>query len=197
MKKAPGAKRCAWCNEKNARYVAYHDEEWGRPVHDDGRLYELLILEAFQAGLSWECVLNKRENFRRALDGFDPVRVATYGEEKIAALLADTGIIRNKRKITATIENSRVFLAIAAEYGSFDRYIWSFTEGQTVYEPYTLRTTSPLSDRVSQDLVRRGMRFVGSTVVYSYLQAVGIISGHACDCFCYVPPPKTDGTARE
>lgn len=180
-------RRCAWCNEKNARYVAYHDEEWGRPVHDDGRLFELLLLESFQAGLSWECILNKRENFRRAFDGFDPVRIAAYGEEKVAALLADAGIVRNRRKIAAAIENARVFLAIAAKEGSFDRYLWSFTEGRTVHEAYTLRTTSPLSDRISKDLVRRGMRFVGSTVVYSYLQAVGVISGHARECYLFEP----------
>ena len=186
-------KRCAWCNEKNARYVAYHDEEWGRPQHDDGHLFALLVLESFQAGLSWECVLNKRENFCRAFDGFDPVRVAAYDGAKIAALMADAGIIRNRRKITASIGNARVFLAIVAEYGSFDRYIWSFTEGRVIFEPYTERTTSPLSDRVSQDLIRRGMRFVGSTVVYSYLQAIGVIRGHARECFLFDVFAETQG----
>lgn len=175
-------KRCAWVNLNNPLYVRYHDEEWGVPLHDDGALYELLILESFQAGLSWECVLNKREAFRRAFDGFDAQTVAAYGEEKIDALMQDAGIIRNRRKIAAAVANSRVFLEIQAEFGSFDRYLQGFTDGKTYYEEYALRTTSPLSDALSADLKRRGMTFVGSTITYSYLQAVGILNGHGKEC---------------
>ncbi|MBQ8345137.1 MAG: DNA-3-methyladenine glycosylase I [Clostridia bacterium] len=175
-------RRCAWVNLNNPLYVRYHDEEWGVPVHSDKALYELLILESFQAGLSWECILNKREAFRRAFDGFDPKTVSSYGEEKIASLLSDAAIVRNRLKIRAAVENSRIFLLIQEEFGSFDSYLWGFTEGQVIREDYRLRTTSPLSDRISADLKRRGMRFVGSTVIYSYLQAVGILNGHGEEC---------------
>lgn len=176
--------RCGWVNLKNPLYVEYHDREWGRPEHEDGKLCEMLILESFQAGLSWECVLNKRENFRRAFDGFAPQRVARFDEEKVQQLLCNPGIIRNSRKIRASIRNCAVFLEIQREFGSFDRYLWSFTGGEVVREDCTLRTTSPLSDALSRDLKRRGMSFVGSTVVYSYLQAVGVINGHSAGCFC-------------
>lgn len=177
--------RCRWCNLKNPAYVRYHDEEWGRPVRDDGALYELLLLECFQAGLSWECVLNKRDAFRSAFDGFDVHRVAAYGEDKIAALLRDPAIIRNRLKIRGAVRNSAVFEAIQREFGTFSDYIWSFTDGAVVHEPCTLRTTSPLSDAVSADLKRRGMTFVGSTIVYSYLQAIGVINGHEEGCGWY------------
>ena len=181
----PGNARCPWVSLKNPIYVKYHDEEWSVPCHDDHALYELLILECFQAGLSWECVLNKRENFRRAYDGFDAGKVAAYGEEKISALLSDPGLIRNRRKVLASIRNSAVFLDIQAEYGSFDRYIWGFTDGGVpVREDCTLRTSSPLSDAVSKDLKRRGMSFVGTTIIYSYLQAIGVLAAHTEDCFC-------------
>lgn len=170
---------------KNPAYVRYHDEEWGRPVHDDGALYELLLLECFQAGLSWECVLNKRDAFRRAFDGFDVDRVAAYGEDKLSSLLRDPAIIRNRLKIKAAVRNSVVFKAIQQEFGTFSDYIWSFTDGRVVREPCTLRTTSPLSDTVSADLKRRGMTFVGSTIVYSYLQAIGVINGHEEGCGWY------------
>ena len=172
-------KRCSWVNQKNENYIKYHDEEWGRPLHDDQKLYELLILESFQAGLSWECVLNKRENFRQAFDGFDINKVADYDEMKQQTLKKDAGIIR--------VQNSRVFKEIQKEFGSFDVYIWSFTDGQVVCEPFTERTTSPLSDEISKDLKRRGMTFVGSTIIYSYLQAMGVINGHAEDCWCNEP----------
>lgn len=175
-------KRCAWVRLSNPIYVRYHDEEWGKPLHEDRALYELLILESFQAGLSWECILNKREAFRRAFDGFDPRKVAAYGEEKVEALMQDPGIVRNRRKILAAIRNSAVFLSIQREWGTFDRYLWSFTEGAVVREPYTLRVTSPLSDRISADLKGRGMTFVGSTIVYSYLQAAGILNAHGEEC---------------
>lgn len=177
--------RCAWCNEKNEAYVRYHDEEWGRPLYDDQKLYELFILECFQAGLSWECVLNKRENFRAAFDHFDIERITAYDDAKIAALLEDPGIIRNRRKIRAAVSNSLVFRTIVKEYGSFSNYIWSFTNGKVIFEAFTLRTTSPLSDKISQDLRRRGMSFVGSTIIYSFLQAMGVINGHTKNCICY------------
>ena len=176
--------RCPWVNEANERYVRYHDEEWGRPCHDEQRLFELLILEGFQAGLSWECILNKRDHFRRAYDGFDVEKVAAYGEEKVAELLSDAGIVRNRLKVNASIRNSQVFMAIQKEFGSFDRYIWSFTNGESVWEACTLRTSSPLSDAVSRDLKKRGMRFVGTTIIYSYLQAIGVLNGHTEECFC-------------
>jgi len=170
-------------NLDNPRYVRYHDEEWSVPCHDDRALYELLILECFQAGLSWECVLNKREQFRRAYDGFDLDKVCAYDEEKLAALLADPGIIRNRLKVRASVRNSRVFREISREFGSFDAYIWGFTGGQTIREDCTLRTSSPLSDAVSRDLKKRGMTFVGTTIVYSYLQAIGVLAAHTADCF--------------
>ena len=181
-------RRCAWVNPNNPLYIQYHDQEWGRPQHQDQMLFELLILEGFQAGLSWECVLNKRSHFRAVYDGFDPEKVSRYGEEKVQALLSDPGIIRNRLKVRASIANARVFLAIQAELGSFDRYIWGFTGGETVREDYTLRTTSPLSDQISKDLKKRGMKFVGSTVIYSYLQAIGVINGHGPECDGYQPP---------
>ena len=177
--------RCSWVNLKNPRYVAYHDREWGRASHDDGYLFELLLLECFQAGLSWETILNKREAFRTAFDGFDPRRICTYGEEKIDALLQNPGIIRHRKKIEGAICNAGVFLSIQEAYGSFDRYIWSFTQGKTVLrEGGPALTTSPLSDAVSRDLKRRGMRFVGSTTIYSYLQAIGVVNDHQTNCFC-------------
>lgn len=177
--------RCRWVNLKNPLYIQYHDREWGVPQHDDRVLFELLILEGFQAGLSWECVLNKRERFRQVYDGFDPEKVSRYGEEKIEQLLADSGIIRNRLKVRASVMNAKVFLEIQKEFGSFDAYIWGFTGGETVCESYDIRTTSPLSDQISKDLKRRGMRFVGSTVVYSYLQAIGVIDGHGEECDRY------------
>lgn len=178
--------RCAWVNLKNPLYIRYHDEEWGVPLHDDPALYELLILESFQAGLSWECVLNKREAFRLAFDGFDIHKVIVYDEAKIDALMRNPAIIRNRRKIAAAVSNSRVFLEIQKEFGSFDRYLQSFTGGKIICEEYTLRTTSPLSDRISEDMKRRGMRFVGSTIIYSYLQSAGVIDAHGqeCDKYC-------------
>ncbi len=175
-------RRCAWVNTRNPLYIQYHDEEWGVPEHDDARLFELLILEGFQAGLSWECVLNKRAAFRAAFDGFDADRVSCYDDGKRAELMVTPGIIRNRRKIDASITNARVFKAIAQEFGSFDAYIWGFTGGQSLREEYTQRTTSPLSDAISKDLKRRGMKFVGSTIIYSYLQAIGILNAHGPEC---------------
>ncbi len=173
--------RCRWCNTKNPLYVQYHDTEWGVAVHDDRKLFEMLLLESFQAGLSWECVLNKREAFRRAFDGFDYTKIARYDEAKLAALGQEAGIIRNHRKIAAAVGNAQAFLQIQSEWASFDRYLWHFTEGQTLYE-YD-RTSSPLSDTISKDLQRLGMRFVGTTIVYAYLQAVGVINAHEPKCW--------------
>ncbi len=175
-------KRCAYVNLHNPRYIEYHDMEWGVPEHDDRKLFELLILECFQAGLSWECVLNKRDSFRAAYDGFAVEKVSCYDEEKCQALLQDPSIIRNRLKIRASVTNAQVFRQIQAEYGSFDAYIWGFTDGRTIREPYMVRTTSPLSDRIAKDLKQRGMKFVGSTIVYSYLQAIGILDAHGEEC---------------
>lgn len=183
--------RCPWVPEKDELYIRYHDEEWGHEQHDDHMLYEMLILESFQAGLSWITILRKRENFRKAYDGFDVKKTAAYGEEKEAELMSDPGIIRNRAKIRASICNSRVFLAIQQEFGSFDRYLYSFTDGKVIRESCGIRTTSLLSDAISKDLKKRGMRFVGSTTIYSYLQAVGVISGHTRECFL----GGADGTA--
>ena len=178
---ADGKMRCCWANPKNPRYIRYHDEEWGQPVHEDRKLFEMLLLETFQAGLSWECVLNKREGFRRAFDDFDPETIAGYTEEKWEALRQDPAIIRNQLKIRAAVTNARVFLAIRREWGTFDRYLWHWTEGKTLRE--TDLTHSPLSDVISKDLKKRGMKFVGTTVVYSFLQAVGVIWSHEKGCF--------------
>ena len=174
-------KRCRWCNLDNKLYVDYHDNEWGVPVYDDSKLFELLILESFQAGLSWECVLNKREAFRKAYDIFDYNKICKYDDRKIDELLNNKDIIRNKLKIKASINNSRIFIDIQKEYGSFSKYIWSFTNNTIIYE--NDKTYSKLSDRVSYDLKKRGMKFVGTTIIYSYLQAIGIINSHEDDCF--------------
>ncbi len=178
-------RRCSWLNLNNEVYVKYHDEEWGHPLYDDKALYELLILECFQAGLSWECVLNKREHFRLAFDNFDIDKVLAYDDAKIEQLLQNPRIIRNRLKMKAAVKNSIVFKKIKEEYGSFSNYIWSFTGGEVIMEEFTVRTTSPLSDTISQDLKKRGMTFVGPTVIYSYLQAIGVIFAHSSECICY------------
>lgn len=174
--------RCHWVNPKNPHYIRYHDEEWGIPVHDDHKLFEMLILESFQAGLSWECILNKREAFRLAFDGFDLEKVCGYGEEKLAVLGQNPGIVRNKLKIRAAVNNARIFRSIQREWESFDRYLWHWTEGKIIYE--TGKVSSALSDAVSRDLKGRGMNFVGTVTIYAYLQAVGIINSHEEICFC-------------
>ena len=173
--------RCKWAMNVNEIYTKYHDEEWGEPVHDDKNLYEMLILESFQAGLSWSCILNKRENFRKAFDNFDIDKIINYDEIKIQELRKNEGIIRNKLKIKATINNSKIFKEIQKEYGSFDKYIWSFTNNETIYE--FDKVSSELSDSISRDLKKRGMTFVGTIIIYSYLQAVGIINSHEPKCF--------------
>ena len=174
-------KRCSWCNVKNPLYVQYHDEEWGVPLHDDGRLFELLVLESFQAGLSWECILNKRADFRIAFDNFAAAKVAGYDEAKIQSLLANTSIVRNRQKIEAAIANAGVFMAIQQEVGSFDRYIWQWTAGQAIFERGL--ASSVLSDTVAKDLKRRGMKFVGTKIIYSFLQAIGVVYSHEEGCF--------------
>ena len=176
-------KRCKWVNLDNERYVLYHDNEWGRRTYDDRELYELLILESFQAGLSWECILNKRNDFRKAFDNFNVNQVVKYDEKKIEELMKNEKIVRHRKKIEAAISNSKVFKEIQKEYGSFSEYIWHFTKHKVIIEEN--KTTSPLSDEVSKDLKKRGMKFVGSTIVYSYLQAIGVINSHEKDSFCY------------
>ena len=175
--------RCKWCNLKNELYVKYHDEEWCKPNFDDQYLFEMLILESFQAGLSWECVLNKREDFRKAFDDFDIDKIIKYDDEKIEELLSNEKIIRNKLKIKASIYNSKIFKDIQKEYGSFHQYLKTFTKDKIVYE--IGKTTSELSDNLSKDLQKRGMKFVGSTIIYSYLQAIGVIYSHDEGCFLY------------
>lgn len=174
--------RCSWCNLKNETYVKYHDEGWGRPLYDDEKLSELFILECFQAGLSWECILNKQENFRAAFDGFNIDKVIAYDDAERQKLMNEPGIIRNRLKIKAAVNNSVIFKSIQKEYGSFSNYIWSFTNNEVVMEEFTLRTTSPLSDKISKDLKKRGMTFVGSTIVYSFLRSMGIINAYSKDC---------------
>lgn len=175
--------RCKWVNENNKLYVKYHDEEWGVSSYDDKYLFEMLLLESFQAGLSWECILNKRESFRKAFDNFDYKKISKYDNTKILELLNNSNIIRNKLKINATINNAKVFIDIQKEYDSFSKYIWSFTNNkQVINKDDKFKTTSDLSDIISSDLKRRGMKFVGSTIIYSYLQAIGIINDHELNC---------------
>ncbi len=178
-------KRCNWVNLKNPLYIKYHDEEWGRALFDDKKLFELLILEGFQAGLSWECVLNKREDFRVAFDNFDIEKILKYDENKISELKNNPKIIRNSLKIKACINNAKIFKKIQQEFGSFSSYIWHFTDNKIIKESYKTRTTSPLSDKISKDLKKRGMKFVGSTIIYSYLQAMGLINAHGEECDLY------------
>ena len=178
--------RCAWAT--GAEYIRYHDEEWGVPVHDDRRLFEFLILEGAQAGLSWSTILHKRDNYRRAFDGFDPKRVAQYDGRKIRALLADPGIVRNRLKIASSVQNAKAFLRIQEEFGSFDRYIWQFVGGKPKVNLWKVRKVpamTPESDAMSKDLKRRGFNFVGSTICYAFMQAVGMVNDHAADCFRY------------
>lgn len=177
-------KRCNWVNLDNPLYIKYHDEEWGKETHDDKKLYELLILESFQAGLSWECILNKRESFRKSYDNFDIDKIIKYDEHKINELLNNKEIVRNKLKINSSINNSKIFKEIQKEYKTFDNYIWSFTNNKIIYEDYNV-TSNELSDKISEDLQKRGMKFVGTVIIYSYLQAIGIINSHSKDCFLH------------
>ncbi len=181
MEWSDGKVRCKWANPKNEKYIHYHDEEWGIPVYDDHRLFEMLVLESFQAGLTWECVLNKREDFRRAFDEFELEKVCAYGEEEIERLKNDPKIIRNRLKIQAAVANAQIFRKIKQEFGSFSDYIWHWTDGKVIYE--NDRSSSKLSDAVSKDLKKRGMKFAGTTIIYAYLQAVGVINSHEEGCF--------------
>ena len=177
--------RCAWC-EKDDLYRNYHDNEWGKPVYDDETIFEFLILETFQAGLSWYTVLAKRENFRKAFDNFDLIKIANYSEEKMVELAEDAGIIRNKLKIKATVTNAQAFIKVQEEFGSFSKYIWGFVDGKPIdNQPKNLsevKATTPISDALSKDMKKRGFKFVGSTVMYAHMQATGMVNDHVVDC---------------
>lgn len=177
-------KRCFWVDERSEIYVKYHDEEWGVPKYDDRELFELLILEGFQAGLSWLTVLKKREAFRKEFESFDVVSVANFDETKIDKMLQNSEIIRSRQKIEAAINNAKIFIKIQEEFGSFSNYIWKFTEGKVIKNVSgQVFVSTPLSDKVSKDLKKRGMKYVGSVIVYSYLQAIGVVNDHDLDCF--------------
>lgn len=179
-------KRCCWVDEKSEIYVKYHDEEWGVPQYDDKKLFEFLILESFQAGLSWITVLKKREAFRKAYDNFDVQKVAKYTDEKINELLGNKDIIRSKNKIASSIKNAQIFIDIQKEYGSFSKYIWHFTENKIIKnKTNSIPVSTPLSDAVSKDLKKRGMKYVGTVIIYAYLQAIGVVDDHDSDCFRY------------
>ena len=175
-------KRCKWVTGDKI-YIKYHDQEWGVPKHDDQEIFELLILESFQSGLSWITILKKRDNFRKAFDNFDYKKIAEYDDDKIEELLSDEGIIRNKGKINAAINNAKIFMDIQDEFGSFDEYIWDFSDGEIIKAEY--QTESELSKNISKDLKKRGMKFVGPTIIYSFLEAIGIIDNHEKTCFKY------------
>ncbi len=186
MAKAKEVTRCPWCLS-SPLMMKYHDEEWGAPVHDDALHFEYIILDTFQAGLSWSTILNKRENFRKAFDNFDAVKISRYKDAKIEKLMLDAGIIRNRLKIVATVSNSKAFLAIQKEFGTFDKFIWQFTKGKTIKNKFTSPKQVPAktieSDEMSKDLYARGFKFVGSTICYAYMQAAGIVDDHISECF--------------
>jgi len=181
--------RCAWVPANDPLYIAYHDQEWGVPVHDDRLLFEFLILEGFQAGLSWRTILQKRENFRRAFDAFDPTLIAAYNEDKIALLLADPGIVRNRLKVRAAVTNAQAFLTGQQQFGAFDAYIWQFVGGSPRKNAWNtlaeIPAHTPESDLLSKDLLKRGFRFVGSTIIYAHMQATGMVNDHTLTCFRY------------
>jgi len=183
--------RCRWADPANPRYLAYHDEEWGVPCHDETRLFELLNLEGAQAGLSWSTILNKRENYRAAFDQWDAEKIARYDAHKVAELLADPGIVRNRLKVVATITNAQSYLRLRDEVGGLDPFLWAYVDGKPLLHRRGTQQTpasTPLSDRLSKDLGKRGFKFVGSTIVYAYMQAIGMVNDHAHDCFRYQPP---------
>ncbi len=187
--------RCPW-PANNPLMIRYHDEEWGVQLHDDNKLFEFLVLDAFQAGLSWQIIINKREAFRKAFDDFDPNKIACYDREKIEALLSDPGIIRNNLKIRATISNARAFLHLQGKYGSFDRFIWQFTNGKTIVNDWKQLSELPVktveSDAMSKALISYGFKFVGSTICYAFMQASGMVNDHLVDCFRYSEIIKAD-----
>ncbi len=182
-------KRCPWCGQNDELYIKYHDEEWGVPVHDDIKHFEFLVLEINQAGLSWKTVLKKRDNFKKAYDNFDPLRVARYDDQKITQLLNNAGIIRNLKKIEASVNNAKRFLEIQKEFGNFDSYIWRFVNNKPVVNSWKrdldIPSSTILSDKISSDLKGRGFKFIGSTIIYAHLQATGIVNDHILDCFRY------------
>ena len=181
--------RCGWVPAGDVEYTRYHDEEWGRPVHHDRHLFEMLTLEGAQAGLSWSTILRKRAAYRKAFAGFDPAKVARFDARKRAALLKDAGIVRNRLKLDSTVSNARAFLALQKEFGSFSRYLWDWVGGEPVRNGWRARSQVPastdLSDRISRDLKKRGFRFVGSTIIYAYLQAVGVVNDHTAGCYLF------------
>lgn len=178
--------RCGW-STKDQLYIDYHDQEWGVPVHEDQLLFEFLLLEGVQAGLSWHTVLKKRENYRKAYDNFDPVKVAAYDEKKMSELMQNAGLIRNKLKIAASVNNAKRFLEVREEFGSFDKYIWSFVDDKPIVNHFEtladIPATSPISDQISKDLKKRGFKFVGSTIIYAHMQATGMVNDHLVSCF--------------
>lgn len=179
-------KRCCWVDKKSEIYIKYHDEEWGVPKYDDHELFELLILESFQAGLSWITVLKKREAFRKAFDNFDVQKVAQYTDEKIEELMQNKDIIRSRNKIISAIKNAQIFISIQKEFGSFSNYIWSFTEHKIIKNTSgEQHVSTPLSDEISKNLKKRGMKYVGTVIIYSYLQAIGVVNDHDKECFKY------------
>lgn len=181
-------KRCYWSGEIPI-YINYHDNEWGRPVHDDRKLYEMLILESMQAGLSWITVLKKRENFRKAFDNFDPAKIARYNDAKIEELMNNEGIIRNRLKVNAAIINAKLFLEVVEKYGSFNNFIWEYVNHKPIVNNFEkiedFPTTTPISDKISNDMKKIGFKFVGSTIIYSFMQAIGMVNDHFKDCFVY------------
>jgi DNA-3-methyladenine glycosylase I len=193
--------RCGWVPAGDAEYTRYHDEEWGRPVHDDRRLFEMLTLEGAQAGLSWSTILRKRSAYRKAFAGFDPGKVARFDARRRAALMQDSGIVRNRLKIDSTVTNAQAFLAVQQEFGSFGRYLWDWVGGHPVINGWRSRSQVParsdLSDRISRDLKKRGFRFVGSTIIYAYLQAVGVVNDHTAGCYLYCARPAAGRVAHK
>lgn len=180
--------RCSWAGDTPI-YINYHDNEWGRPEHNDIKLFEMLILEGMQAGLSWITVLKKREAYRKAFDGFDPKKIALYDETKVEELLKNEGIIRNRLKINAAVTNARIFLEVAEKYGSFDKFIWNYVDYTPIIGNWKsikdIPATTPLSDKISKDMKKMGFKFVGSTIIYAYMQAIGMVNDHITDCFIY------------
>lgn len=192
-------KRCFWASGiQDPEYLQYHDEEWGRPVHDDRHLFEMLILEGAQAGLSWSTILHKRANYRKSFSSFDPKKVARFDAKRRAALMQDAGIVRNRLKIDSTITNAQAFLQVQKEFGSFDKYLWNFVDGKPVVNirptGERLPASTDLSDRISKDLKKRGFRFVGTTIIYAFLQAVGVVNDHSQACFLAPKAGKVSGT---
>lgn len=192
-------KRCGWVPLAKDYYVRYHDEEWGTPVHDEHKLFEAIVLQGAQAGLSWETILKKREEYRVAFDGFDPCKVAAYRDDKVAELLANPGIVRNRLKVASAVRNAEVFLAIQKEFGSFDSYLWGFVDGKPVVSAFgrleQVPASSELSGTISADLKKRGMKFVGTTIIYALLQACGVVNDHLTTCFRFAELTEDGGAS--